>query len=65
MLLVATVWQAFSQGVVQVLRHLLLPLSNALLRAPAAGQGSGGAVLPEMFPVGFTIKRNPGLQDTD
>lgn len=64
-LLLATELQPFSHGVVQVLRHLLVPLSNALLRVPAAGQGSGGAMLPEIFPVGFTTKRNTGLQDTD
>lgn len=65
MLLLATVVQPFSQGMVQVLRHWLMPLSNALLRVPAAGQGSGGAMLPEIFLLGFMTKRKPGLQDTD
>lgn len=52
-LLPATVLQPFSQEVVQMRRHLLVPLSKALLRVPAAGQGSGGALLPEILPIGL------------
>ena len=46
-------------------RHLLMPLSKALFRVPAAGQGSGGALLPEILPIGFMTMRNPGLQEID
>ena len=56
---------AFSQEVVQVRRHLLVPLSKALLRVPAAEQGSGGALLPEILPAGFMTTRNPGVQEID
>jgi len=64
-LLPATELQPFSQEVVQMQRHLLMPLSKALLRVPAAGQGSGGALLPEILPIGFMTMRNPELQEID